>query len=81
MDVAFPFTVACAANPTGANPTTVGATCTVLTRANAVMPGSIVGGIRSNWELGAIQVYDGGADGQASTADNTLFESQGVFIP
>jgi hypothetical protein len=29
-----------------------------------------------------VQVYDGGADGVASTtADNTLFMDQGIFIP
>jgi hypothetical protein len=26
-------------------------------------------------------VNDGGADGLVSTADNTLFEVQGIFIP
>ena len=34
------------------------------------------------WELGEIDVFDGGADGQAeTTGDNTLFERQGVFVP
>jgi hypothetical protein len=29
-----------------------------------------------------VQVYDGGADGDADTrADNRLFEVQGVFVP
>jgi hypothetical protein len=28
-----------------------------------------------------IQVFDGGADGDISTADNTLFLTQGVFVP
>ena len=31
---------------------------------------------------GQVQVYDGGADGDADTpGDNTLFLSQGVFVP
>jgi hypothetical protein len=29
-----------------------------------------------------VRVFDGGADGVASTtADNTLFETQGIFVP
>ena len=29
----------------------------------------------------AVQVFDGGGDGLASTAPNTLFAKQGVFVP
>ena len=37
---------------------------------------------RAVWQLGQVKVYDGGSDGDASTAaDNTLFMDQGVFIP
>ena len=32
-------------------------------------------------QLGKIQVFDGGSDGVASTAPNTLFADQGVFVP
>jgi hypothetical protein len=28
-----------------------------------------------------LQMFDGGQDGQAATNDNTLFMSQGLFIP
>jgi hypothetical protein len=32
--------------------------------------------------LDPVRVYDGGADGDADTlADNTLFLTQGVFVP
>jgi hypothetical protein len=42
----------------------------------------VVEGKRAIWELKAVDVFDGGADGQASTTgDNTLFERQGVFVP
>jgi hypothetical protein len=35
-----------------------------------------------NSELGQVQVYDGGSDGvAATTADNTLFMDQGIFVP
>ena len=33
------------------------------------------------WQLGQIQVLDGGADGVASTTPNSLFETQGVMVP
>jgi hypothetical protein len=36
---------------------------------------------RSIWQLGQVKVFDGGADGSVSTADNTLFEVQGLFAP
>ena len=39
-------------------------------------------GQRAVWELGQVQVYDGGADGDAdTTGDNTLFAVQGTFTP
>ena len=39
-------------------------------------------GRRAIWEVGQVQVFDCGADGVANTtADNTLFETQGVFAP
>jgi hypothetical protein len=53
----------------------------VSTTFNAVAPGAIVAGVRSIWELGDVKVFDGGPDGLASTAPNTLFERQGVFVP
>ena len=46
------------------------------------MPGTVTEGKRAVWELGQVQVDDGGADGDADTAgDNTLFMVQGVFVP
>ena len=40
---------------------------------DAVMPGAVPEGKRSIWQLGQIEVYDGGSDGLAATAGNTLF--------
>ena len=77
QDAAFAWTVPCSATAD----TTVGATCAVTTSADAVMPGVIKEGMRSIWQLGQVQVFDGGADGQASTTPNTLFATQGVFVP
>ena len=46
------------------------------------MPGLITGGKRAIWELGQVGVYDGGADADADTpGDNTLFMTQGIFVP
>jgi hypothetical protein len=38
-------------------------------------------GKRAIWELGQIEVFDGGSDGLTSTGDNTVFARQGVFVP
>jgi TolB protein len=81
QDLAYPFTVPCVANPAGGSATAIGATCSVTSRANAVSPGSIVANKRANWELGKIDLNDGGPDGDVDTADNTLFETQGIFVP
>jgi hypothetical protein len=44
--------------------------------------GAIKEASRAIWQLGEINVYDGGSDGIGSTtADNTLFLTQGVFVP
>jgi uncharacterized protein with LGFP repeats len=67
--------------PCVATSTSAGGTCSLATTANAVLPGVVPDGRRSIWELGAVAVYDGGADGVASTADNTRFADQGLFVP
>ena len=77
VDIPFPVNGTCA-NTTS---TTVGGTCTVATTANAVTPGAVKDTQRGVIEIGQLQVFDGGADGLVSTADNTLFEVQGIFIP
>jgi hypothetical protein len=74
----YRFTVPCAATAS----TTVGGSCSLNSTFNAILPGSVVEGGRAIWELGQVGVFDGGADGLASTGnDNTLFERQGVFVP
>jgi hypothetical protein len=74
----FRFTVPCAATAAS----TAGSTCSLSSTFNALVPGSVTGGGRAIWELGQVQVLDGGADGLASTpGDNTVFERQGVFVP
>jgi hypothetical protein len=76
-DIPFAFTAPCSLTPLG----DTGGSCSVTTHADSVIPGAIVENKRANWELGKIQVYDGGVDGQTSTSGNTLFATQGILIP
>jgi hypothetical protein len=76
QDTPFNVTVPCASTLTSA-----GATCSVDTSADAVLPGVVKETRRSVWALGQVQVFDGGSDGVVSTNPNTLFAVQGIFIP
>ena len=78
VDRPFSFKAACTTTPGN---TTTGSTCEVITSADAVMPGAIKEGERTIWQLGDVEVYDGGADGDVDTTPNTLFMRQGVFAP
>jgi hypothetical protein len=75
-DLSFPITVPCV--PTGG---AAGSNCSVATSFDAIVPGSVQEGKRSIWALDRVEVFDGGADGLASTTPNTLFAVQGVFVP
>jgi len=78
QDFAFQVRVGCGATSS----TATGADCSVLTSANAVVPGSLHDGRRTIWQMGEVRVLDGGADGDADTAgDNRLFATQGIFVP
>jgi hypothetical protein len=79
QDIPFPVTATCA--NTGGSATT-GGTCSTNTTANAVLAGSVKDTQRAVVEIQQLQINDGGTDGSvATTADNTLFEVQGIFIP
>jgi hypothetical protein len=74
----YGFNVPCIASP---DPQT-GADCTITTTADTLVPGTILEGKRSIWEIGGARVDDAGPDGNPdTTADNTVFAVQGVFIP
>jgi len=73
LDVTIPCTVTAAAD--------VGSTCSISTSADALLPGMVSESKRSIWQMTDVRVFDGGPDGQASTQDNTLFLTQGVFVP
>jgi uncharacterized tannase-like protein DUF6351 len=77
QDAPLAFSIPCAAT-SGAE----GASCSLTTTADALLADLAREGQRAIWELGQVQVYDGGADGDADTpADNTLFAVQGAFAP
>jgi hypothetical protein len=77
VDVPLPVDVTCS----GTADTSVGSTCSIATAVNALLPGAVREGDRAIWELGPVEVYDGGPDGIGGTPDNTLFARQGVFVP
>jgi hypothetical protein len=76
QDFEFKIPLTCAAQGG-----TEGATCSTSTTADALVPGWVVEGKRAIWQLGQIQVFDGGQDGDINTTPNTLFATQGVFVP
>jgi hypothetical protein len=76
-DLTFPVTVPCAATAED-----VGGKCAVSTTADTVVPGAVPESARTIWQLGRVGVYDGGADGVASTVDgDSIFVTQGLFVP
>jgi hypothetical protein len=62
--------------------TFTGSACGLDTSLNALIPAASKGKKRTIWELDAVRIFDGGADGDGdTTADNTVFARPGVFIP
>jgi uncharacterized repeat protein (TIGR01451 family) len=76
-DTSFPAKMTCGETASDA----VGASCALDTTANAIVPGTIGAGNRTNWELGQVHIDDGGPDGIVDTTPNGLFAVQGVFVP
>ena len=58
-----------------------GSVCSLESSFEAVLPGSVTEGQRAVWQLGQIEVTDGGPDGSAATTPNAPFMRQGVFVP
>ncbi len=77
QDLDVPVTVACALTLD----LSIGSTCDQVTTFDAVLPGIIDEGARSVWEIGQIEMLDGGPDGDADTPGNGVFARQGVFVP
>jgi hypothetical protein len=77
QDTPLAVTVPCATTPE----TTRGSNCSISTTMDALAPGAVPEGKRSIWALGQVQAFDGGPDGVATTAGNSLFAVQGLFVP
>jgi hypothetical protein len=78
QDIPFPLDVSCANTAS----TSEGSTCTLDTTANAAVPGSVVAGKRTIWQLDQVYMYDGGIDGNPHTGDGeTPMFVQGLFVP
>ena len=75
-DFPFPATVPCAATPTPP-----WADMRVEHDARRVMPGVIKEGDRSIWQLGAVQVFDGGSDGLAVDVAEHAVRAAGRLRP
>jgi hypothetical protein len=73
----FRFAVPCSATTSSS----VGSTCSLATTADAVIPAAVQETQRTIWELGQVQINDGGPDGSAATESNTPFVRQGIFVP
>jgi hypothetical protein len=71
------MTMSCASSTA----TTTGATCATATTVNALAPLAVQDSKRAIWQLGQIIARDGGPDGAAGTADNSVFAKQAVFVP
>jgi hypothetical protein len=75
-DIEVPVDVPCATTPAG-----IGSTCAVSTTLDALNPGAIDEGARAVWQLGALELLDGGPDGDTATPGNSVFARPGVFVP
>jgi hypothetical protein len=69
--------IPCSVTPTSA----AGSKCNTTTTLDAVVPGVVPEGKRSNWELDNIVIYDGGPGGDHSTGSPTPFLVPGIWIP
>jgi len=77
VDIPFPVDANCVATAS----TAIGGTCSANTSANATVPGAVKDTKRAVVEIGQISISDGGPDGLVTTAPNTTFARQGIFIP
>jgi hypothetical protein len=77
QDSAIEFAIPC----TATSATFTGGLCNLTSSMDALVPGSAGEGRRAIWQLGQVQVFDGGPDADADTPGNSLFATQGVWIP
>ena len=67
----------------------IGGKCSVSTTLDAIVPSTVPEGLRSNWEIGQIQVRDAGPNGTGYAScpptcgdgDEATFMRAGIFVP
>jgi hypothetical protein len=57
-----------------------GSTCALSTTVDSVVPGLAREGMRGVLELGGVEFFDGGSDGEVDTGPNTRFAVPGIFV-
>jgi hypothetical protein len=77
VDISFPANLGCTATAD----TGIGGLCSITTTANAIRPGTFKDAQRAVVQVVQIYVTDGGSDGLVSTAGNSVFAVEGVFVP
>ena len=79
QDFDVPITVPCAATAES----TIGATCSLSTTFDSIVPGMVTEGKRAIWALDRIHIHDAGVDGDAelNRPEQVEFMTQGVFVP
>jgi hypothetical protein len=77
VDFPFPIVFSCA----GTASDTIGATCTVDSSMNAIVPDAVRDGKRAIFDVGQLVINDAGTDGNIDTPPNRAFLTQGVFAP
>jgi hypothetical protein len=58
----------------------LGSDCSAATTLDALVPGVVPEGKRSNWQLDQVVIYDGGANGDGSSPRGA-FARAGLFVP
>ena len=53
----------------------------MTTSADTLMPGMAEENHLTIYDVGKVEVFDGGADDDADTTPNTLFATEGLFAP
>jgi hypothetical protein len=81
QDSAFPVPIVC--TPNGSTTTAPGSSCGFNTTVNALVPGGVVNGKRSDIEVGQIEYYDAGANATAEfpAGDDKIIARQGLTVP
>jgi hypothetical protein len=78
IDMPYSFTIPCGETADDM----IGSACDVDTTADALLPGAVKEGVRAIWQLGQVEVLDGGPDGDVDTpTGGQVFLRQGIFVP